>query len=204
MQSQELFRCLRRAALASLVAFAFAGCAAGGDATDEGGEIDEAASLTADGGEAIAPPLDEGPTASAVPSGPVGEVFTLVNQARAKSRSCGGQVFAAAPPLAWNDRLGNAAQGHSTDMAVNNYFSHTSLDGRTFVDRVKAQGYSFSSLGENIAAGQPTPAQVVAAWLNSAGHCKNIMNAKFRDIGIGRATGGSFGIYWTQDFGRQL
>jgi uncharacterized protein YkwD len=203
MQNQELIRCVRRAALASFVAFAFAGCAPGGDADD--GEIDEAASLTAEGGEADAPARDGGVSTSAVPVGPAGEVFALVNQARAQARVCGTQSFAAAPALVWDDRLGKAAQGHSTDMAVNNYFSHTSLDGRTFVDRVKAQGYtSFSSLGENIAAGQPTAAQVVNAWLKSPGHCKNIMNPKFRDLGVGHATGGTFGVYWTQDFGRQF
>jgi uncharacterized protein YkwD len=141
---------------------------------------------------------------SAVPPGPVTDVFNLVNQARATARKCGTQQFQATAALRYDDRLGAAAQGHSADMAARNYFSHTSPEGLTMVNRVQAQGYNFSRLGENIAAGQPTPAQVVNAWLQSPGHCANIMNPAFRDIGIGRAQGGSFGIYWTQDFGTPL
>ncbi|HEU4535989.1 MAG TPA: CAP domain-containing protein [Polyangiaceae bacterium] len=202
MQKHELICSARRAAVALLSALAFAGCAPEGDAPDEGGALDEATSLTAESSAVVAPP--EGDEAiAAVPSGPAGEVFNLVNQARSQARLCGTQSFAAAPALRWDDRLGRAAQGHSTDMATKNYFSHTSPDGRTFVDRIKAEGYtSFAALGENIAAGQQTPAQVVDAWLKSAGHCKNIMNPNFRDIGVGRATGGTFGVYWTQDFGK--
>lgn len=204
MQTSNPFRCIRAAARATFAALAVAaaGCApddgAGGDGA---AEVDEAVELTAADG---APPASGDDAASAVPTGPAGEVFALVNQARAKARTCGTQSFAAAPALRWDDRLGRAAQSHSADMAAKNYFSHTSADGRTFVDRIKAEGYTFSRLAENIAAGQPTPTQVVDAWLKSAGHCKNIMNPQLRDLGVGRAAGGSFGVYWTQDFGTPL
>ncbi|HEU4411746.1 MAG TPA: CAP domain-containing protein [Polyangiaceae bacterium] len=203
MQKPELICFARRVAPALISALALASCAPEGDAVDEGGEVGEATSLAAEAGAAVAPPEGDGAIA-AVPAGLAGEVFNLVNQARAQPRVCGTQSFAAAPALRWDDRLGRAAQSHSTDMATKNYFSHTSPDGRTFVDRVKAEGYTFSALGENIAAGQTTASQVVNAWLKSAGHCKNIMNPNFRDIGIGHATGGSFGVYWTQDFGKPL
>ena len=89
-------------------------------------------------------------------------------------------------------------------MATNNYFSHTSQDGRTFDERIWDAGYSGSTpLGENIAAGQSTPQSVVNGWMSSSGHCKNIMKAGFEDIGVGYAfSGGStYGHYWTQDFG---
>ncbi|MBL8932159.1 MAG: CAP domain-containing protein, partial [Kineosporiaceae bacterium] len=98
-------------------------------------------------------------------------------------------------------KLTNAAQGHSADMAAKNYFSHTGLDGRSPFDRMRDAGYSYSMAAENIAAGQPTPAAVVNGWMNSAGHKANILNCKLTEIGVGVAKGGSYGIYWTQNFG---
>lgn len=130
------------------------------------------------------------------------EVFTLTNQARTTARTCGSKRFSAAPALTWSDQLAAAALGHSQDMAAKNYFDHNSKDGRTPWDRIEATGYRFSTAGENIAAGQQTPSSVVTAWLNSPGHCENIMNSSFTQLGVGYATGGSYGKYWTQDFAR--
>jgi uncharacterized protein YkwD len=144
------------------------------------------------------PPTD--PTATAFEN----EVWTLVNQRRAAGATCGGTAYPPVAPLTMNASLRLAAQGHSLDMATNNYFSHTSLDGRTFVDRIRAAGYLGSSpLGENIAAGQGSPAAVVNAWMASTGHCQNIMNGSFRAIGVGYAyrAGSQYGSYWTQNFG---
>jgi uncharacterized protein YkwD len=103
-----------------------------------------------------------------------------------------------------NANLRLAAQGHSQDMATNNYFSHTSLDGRTFADRIRGAGYTGSGpLGENIAAGQGSPAAVVNGWMGSTGHCQNIMSGSYRSIGVGYAfrAGSAYGAYWTQTFG---
>jgi uncharacterized protein YkwD len=197
-----------RAALLAIAALAAsAGCAPADGAGGDGPfDIDEAAERATAGADAAAPPGADAAAAasSAVPAGPAGEVFALVNQARSRARSCGAESFAAAPPLRWDDRLGRAAQAHSADMAAKNYFSHTSADGRSFSERIRAEGYSFSRAGENIAAGQRTAAQVVDTWLKSPGHCRNIMNPAFGDLGVGQAAGGSFGVYWTQDFGRPL
>jgi len=93
------------------------------------------------------------------------------------------------------------ALAHSQDMAAHNYFEHNSQDGRSPFDRMTAAGYAFRTAAENIAAGQRTPADVVDAWMNSAGHRANILNCALTQIGVGYATGGSFGSYWTQDFG---
>ncbi len=120
------------------------------------------------------------------------EVLRLTNLERAKV-GCGA--------LRWNARLASAAQAHSTDMRDNGYFSHTSPDGRTAFDRIKAAGYSYHQAAENIAAGQPTAAAVVKAWMGSAGHRANIVNCGLKDLGVGYAKGGSYGSYWTQDFG---
>ena len=95
------------------------------------------------------------------------------------------------------------ARAHSADMATKGYFDHTSPDGRSPFDRMRAAGYRGNLMGENIAAGQRTAAAVETAWMNSPGHRANILNCGYKVIGIGVATRSSspYGIYWTQDFG---
>lgn len=142
--------------------------------------------------------------AQATPSSAFAQrVFTLTNAARAQGRSCGSTFYAAAPALAYNSLLERAAQGHAADMASKNYFSHTSLDGRTFSQRITAAGYSWRTAGENIAAGYATPEAVVQGWLQSPGHCANIMNPAFKEIGVGYGTSAAstYRHYWVQNFG---
>jgi uncharacterized protein YkwD len=103
--------------------------------------------------------------------------------------------------LTTNSALTRAAREHSADMARNGYFSHTSLDGRTPRDRMRAAGYSGGMTGENIAAGQTSAASVMKAWMNSPGHKANILKCGYRHIGVGHAKGGPYGHYWTQNFG---
>ncbi|MBT2232098.1 CAP domain-containing protein [Nonomuraea sp. NEAU-A123] len=138
------------------------------------------------------------PTATGTPStNTVGtadenEVVRLTNAERAK----GG-----CQPLKHDAQLRTAAFGHSSDMATKNYFSHTSQDGRSFLDRIRAAGFTGGTgWAENIAMGQPTPASVVTGWMNSAGHKANIMNCKYNLIGVGAAKNSRGQIYWTQDF----
>jgi uncharacterized protein YkwD len=120
------------------------------------------------------------------------QVLTLVNAERARA-GCGA--------LATSSALQTAAQGHSADMAANDYFSHTSQDGRTFSDRIRAAGYTGGAIAENIAAGQATASAVMTSWMNSPGHRANILNCAYRYLGVGYAKGGTYGTYWTQDFG---
>jgi len=131
------------------------------------------------------------------------QVLVLVNQQRAAGASCGGTPYPAVGALIMNASLRAAAQEHSFDMATNDYFSHTSLDGRTFDQRIHNAGYFGSYLGENIAAGQPTPASVVSAWMASTGHCVNIMTGSFTAVGVGYAfsSNSTYHAYWTMDFG---
>jgi len=133
-----------------------------------------------------------------------GEVMQRVNALRAAGAVCGSTAYAATVPLAWNSLLLQAASGHSSDMAQNNYFSHTSLDGRTMAQRVVATGYTYSALGENIAAGQSTVESVITGWTNSPGHCQNLMNPAFRDIGVAcvRSDTSNYRYYWTMVLGR--
>ena len=79
-----------------------------------------------------------------------------------------------------------AADGHALDMANKNYFSHDSQDGRSFSTRITDAGYSWSAAGENIAAGYSTVQSVIDGWLSSPGHCANLMNGRFKDIGMAR------------------
>jgi uncharacterized protein YkwD len=109
-------------------------------------------------------------------------------------------------PLTWDNQLHDAALAHSEDMAVNNYFSHTSLDGRTASERIEDAGYSWSAAGENIASGYSTPQAVVNGWMNSDGHRQNILSSTYCDLGVGYAYDPSsiYDHYWTQDFGRRI
>ncbi|HEY0245674.1 MAG TPA: CAP domain-containing protein [Mucilaginibacter sp.] len=129
------------------------------------------------------------------------EFLSRINKVRAVGCSCGKKYFPPAPPLTWNNTLEIAAQGHAQDMNLHNYFSHTSKDGRTGEDRVVAAGYYFNgyrsfAVGENIAYGQQSIAEVSDGWFKSPGHCQNLMNPVFKEIGAARN-----GLYWVQDFG---
>jgi uncharacterized protein YkwD len=130
-------------------------------------------------------------------------LLAQVNAARAKPRMCGRQRFAAARPLTWNASLGAAAQGHSKAMAYGNYFAHRDPDGDTAADRARAAGYRGRQIGENIAAGQGSPNKAMAGWLASPGHCANLMNPMFTQVGAGYATEARSdeGVYWTMLFG---
>ncbi len=124
-------------------------------------------------------------------------VVDLINTERA-SAGC--------PPLQVNSKLVAAAQGHSEDMALNDFFSHTGSNGSSFIDRIEAQGYSWSTGGENIAAGYTTAASAVDGWMNSDGHRANILNCNFEETGVGyyylaNDTGSeNWHYYWTQVF----
>jgi uncharacterized protein YkwD len=106
-------------------------------------------------------------------------------------------------PLKLSSQLSRSAQSHALDMATNNYFSHTGRNGSNIGDRAKANGYKYSWLGENIAAGLSTPEGTMKQWMNSAGHRANILNPKFTEIGFGYANmpNSRYQHYWVQVFG---
>jgi len=89
------------------------------------------------------------------------------------------------PQLAWDTDMAAVAHAHSDDMARNNYFSHTNLQGQSPFDRMRARGITYRSAAENIAWGQSTGQQVLQSWLNSAGHRGNIENCSFTRHGVG-------------------
>jgi uncharacterized protein YkwD len=123
-------------------------------------------------------------------------LLQLVNDARKKGCNCGETYYAAAAALTWNDQLEKAAYNHSNDMYQQKYFSHTGSDGSGSGERISRVGYNWKYFGENIAAGFPTEREVVAGWLSSPGHCANIMNKNYSEMGVAKV-----GDFWTQDFG---
>jgi uncharacterized protein YkwD len=131
------------------------------------------------------------------------QILGLVNGARATGRRCGDRFYAAAGPLKLNPALAAAALAHSQEMARYEAFDHRGHDGSSPVTRVAHAGYgSYLVVGENIAAGAMTPAEVVQGWLASTAHCENIMDPRFEEIGIAFAVnrGSDELVYWTQDF----
>ena len=138
-------------------------------------------------------PAESEPAPPAAPAGAdpaEAEVLSLVNSERTAS-GCAA--------IAWDETLAQVARLHSADMAARDYLDHTNPDGLTPFDRAAAAGTTASA--ENVAAGQQTAADVMAAWMASPGHRANILNCGLTRIGVGVGHGGSYGITWTQLFG---
>ncbi len=127
-------------------------------------------------------------------------VLQLVNEIRASGSRCGEKTFGPAGPLQGSDTLDSVAADHAADMARHDYFEHVDLKGNTPADRVRATGYRERLVGENIAYGPTSAEEVVSGWLHSTGHCENIMDPRFVQMGLAVATGqGSRrGPYWDQ------
>lgn len=125
------------------------------------------------------------------------EVVDLINAER---------MNAGCAPLQVDSKLVAAAQKHSEDMAFNDFFDHTGSNGSSPGQRIAAEGYSYSTWAENIAAGYGTAAAAVAGWMGSEGHRDNILNCSLQETGVGyfylqNDTGSvNYGRYWTQVF----
>jgi uncharacterized protein YkwD len=133
-------------------------------------------------------------------------VLQKINAVRAQARICGSQSLPAVGALTWNEKLFSSSARHSADMATQNYFSHTSKDGRTFDQRIKNEGYNWMVAGENIAAGYSTIDIVVTKWLESPSHCVNLMASDYVELGMScvQKSGTVYGTYWTLDLGRSF
>lgn len=136
------------------------------------------------------------------------DMLDAVNSVRATGYNCANGQMPATTALAWSCVVADAAVRHSTDMATNNFHSHTGSDGSSHVQRMVEAGFPQNrATGENIAAGYQTVADALQGWLTSeTGHCSNIMNANYTHFGSARviAPAGTttYGTYWTQNFGR--
>lgn len=119
------------------------------------------------------------------------EVLKLVNQERQKQ---------GLKALTLNTKLTSVANMKAKDMADKNYFSHTSPTYGSPFQMLQNYGVTYTSAGENIAAGQRTSQEVMNSWLNSSGHRANILNKDYTQLGVGYHKGGSYGTYWVQLF----
>lgn len=129
-------------------------------------------------------------------------VLELINAARVRGRRCGRKTFTAATPLQQHADLDSAALVHAQDMAAHSRLGHGGSDGTMPADRVTRAGYAWSSVAENVAAGQTTVEEVVDTWLQSPGHCTNLMNPRYSETGVAYAVNPASdkGIYWVQVF----
>ena len=141
-------------------------------------------------------------TATATATAPMlaNRALQLVNEVRARGARCGDHSFGPAPPVKLSGTLAGVAFGHAADMATHNYFEHEDLKGHSPADRVRAVGYQEKLVGENIAYGPKSADEVVQGWLDSPGHCENIMDPRFAEMGIAYAPGRASkrGLFWVQ------
>ncbi|CAF1126575.1 unnamed protein product [Adineta ricciae] len=122
------------------------------------------------------------------------EIVTLCNQHRQSVN---------APPLTYHSRLHRAAQCHANYMAKTQHMSHDeNIAGvKTVGERAHKANYSWNIIGENVAAGQTSASSVMNDWMHSEGHRKNILNGRFRNIGLGFAKDANGVIYWCMVLG---
>lgn len=207
---RQVLSSIMKANFTRLVAFGalsiLAGCGGGSDDSSVAASQAQSPAPTPPSASASAPPATTaGTRATCDLANFEAEVLALVNAYRAAGASCGSEgSFPGAAPLAWNAPLTQASLVHSDDMAAANFFSHTGSDGSNAGQRATAAGYLWQSWGENIAAGQPSVALVMAGWMASPGHCANIMQERLRDIGVACVSGGAsntYRTYWTMTLG---
>jgi len=183
-----------RAATVAAVAAMVAACGGGGSSDDTPVSAAGTPSATPTARTASAEPASVG---SSVDKAFSDRVLELVNAARAVGRNCGSTAYPAVGPLTWNTQTEQAARAQAEHLQQNNAFSHTGAGGSTVGDRLTATGYVWSTVGENIAAGFTELPDVVNGWIESPGHCVNIMNGNFVDVGVVLVPGTSSNTYRT-------
>ncbi len=178
-----------------------------GATADVGTEMDAGAEPDTDTDTAANPDVNPAElTCSSSSSELMEAMLTLINQARASNQQCGDVMMPAVASLTSDDLLINAASIHSNDMAKHNFFSHTGSDGSSVAQRGTNQGYNYRNIGENIASGQRSVEAVHQAWLDSPGHCQNIMSAAYAEVGFACTENNQsdYGRYWTTVFGTRF
>jgi|GEM_PF-3557138 len=132
------------------------------------------------------------------------QMLAAVNKARQQGRTCGSTRYFAAMPLQLSCKLTQAAKGHSDYQAQSNRMSHTGANGSSMTSRIKATGYQGRAWSENVAyTYSDNIDQVMNNWLESPGHCKNIMSTTYTEMGAGKQQHQSNGRrFWTQNFGK--
>jgi uncharacterized protein YkwD len=174
-----------------------------------GGTQNVPAPISTQTGSVATQPSASAPTTTPSITATVASKSDFISRVIARTNSY--RVANGCPALTVNSILMGTAQAHSQDMALHDYVGHNSADGTSPWDRIKAAGYNYRLVAENIAWGATSPEQVVDAWFfesppNDA-HRKNILNCGLHEIGVGyyylASDPGSVTAhtYWTQDFG---
>lgn len=162
----------------------------------------QTATTTAAATTAAATTAGTGTANTALASAPVSalgkETVAPLNAIRATARDCGGVSFAAAAPVAANAKIEAAAAMHSQYMQTIDALTHTGSGNSNAGDRVTGAGYVWSRVGENIAFAYVSLDEVLQGWVESPGHCANLMNPAFTEFGIAQSGSGDK-IYWTLD-----
>jgi len=121
------------------------------------------------------------------------QVLQLVNLERAETDL---------PPVTRNPALEHIADDYACQMIAENFFGHTDpTTGYGPGDRAVVGKYAFYAIGENLAAGQQTPAEVMKVWMDSPSHRDIILDPKWTEVGIAVRVGGEYSTYWVQEFG---
>jgi len=138
------------------------------------------------------------------------EMLVLINEARINGIKCGDEFMPSTHELTYDTKLDKSSMDKSTDLSVSGIFGHGSsmedsarfLEGKNdnFVALIKYYGTEARTKGENIAMGFNTVEEVFEAWMESPGHCKNIMSNEYYKIGISAYNENKYAIYWTQHF----
>lgn len=127
------------------------------------------------------------------------EMLRLTNDARREAQR---------PPLRPERHLEACAQRYADLMLARSHYGHRGPDGDTVRERAEAAGYRvYAALGENLAEGQFTVAEVMDGWLHSPAHRENLLSATFTEVGFGVALGKNdrgWQVLWVQCFGRPL
>lgn len=133
----------------------------------------------------------------------IDDVLKRLNAVRAAGKTCRpAGPLATSAPLTWSDSLATAALQQSREMATLNRMGHRDSANRNLGDRLRAQGYVFTVAAENVAVGYPSLEEVVAAWLESEGHCENLMSGAVLELGLACIDASALGVreerrYWT-------
>jgi uncharacterized protein YkwD len=134
------------------------------------------------------------------------EVLRRINEIRALGRTCRAGQFSTGAPLRWSKRLASAAQYQSQQMALMHRMSHRDSRNGGLGERLRDHGYAYVAAAENVAVGYSSFEEVVQAWLDSEGHCENLMSDRAVESGLACTDGGGVGFgvehrYWTMVFG---
>lgn len=133
----------------------------------------------------------------------VGELLSLINTVRASGYQCGTTWYPAVKPVVWNNKIEAVALKYAISMSSNDFVEHTGLDGSSIGTRLNAGGYRFTASGENLAGGPKSIKLVHQAWLDSPGHCANVMSENFTEVALTCSANekGKYKKYWVENFG---